>query len=54
MDKLYGIYDFTDHKYCPRWEVWFIRAPGYQSINTKSFATEQEAHAYAKTLQEEA
>jgi hypothetical protein len=36
------------------YEVWFLQAPSYQSIGTKTFTTEQEAHAYAKTLQEEA
>jgi len=32
------------------YEVWFYKAPGYQSIETKAFTTKAEACDYARTL----
>jgi len=60
-DKLYKILDrrrynnrtHQEEGSITHYEVWFLRAPGYQSIGTKAFATQAEADAFAKTLEEE-
>ena len=39
---LYSIVDFTNHKYCPGWQVWYSET-GCQNIHTKSFDSKEQA-----------
>ena len=43
-----SIVNFTDHKYCPCWQVWYLEI-GDQNIHTKSFATKEQANDWTNS-----